>query len=912
MRRALPTLAFAAIALACTERPLLVTDDTAITLRDHADLLVSDDDGSVLPLHLGPGDEAPLTLCLAPPASVDTSEWRARLHLDGKPAPAEFAAPTTRLGATLCFTTHSLQWDQEGRTALCAELEDRYDGTRQRLPCQALIHRHQDPTRSALTDAFTAALASASERADVATVAQLRELQQRARAYPLLHTRIRLVASFFARRSGDPTRRENARRDLAEAPPWLDAPAALAWKAQWRYEHAALALEAPADLQQAWVDLSRAERAYREIAHPKTITAAMKRSEVLTRLGNPTDATHRLDAALRDCATAQCDQRLLPYARNTLAWSLLMQADPDPSTLGRAKEILDDALATQGDDNPLERANILINLSLHAVRAGASPSNHLDEAMTLLDATANGTSGRAGALREWATLVEAAHALRGGDADRVQSLARPLAGTSSQPRVAAWAFSLLGQVARQRNALDEAASAFEAAVILHAQRDASGTTASASAPGQWADDVYRAARVAVERGHPQDAWQLLASLDDVLTSTPCPPTLDQSDQARVTYLLGELATLQAPASGNRRAQQRSTRRVLLDELQQLSRSSCPAVTRASTAEARANLRAFALPDEVLILRRLSDGGVQLYRRTPYVRSTLRIHLTDTEGAMERTVDDSTWRSLTRPLAEALAPHPEDFPAEAPVHIALHGPLQRLPLEALPVTDGSASAWLADTLTVALRPAGTQGVRQRSAPSAQTPLFVVNPSADLRAAATAAPRYRQWFPQALVLSEAAARYQRVTDALPHAAFIHIDAHATYDPAFPSLSQIRLAGERGLLAEDLERADAPYAFVNLSACDSGRWPESAGAGVYGLGGAVARASAAWVIAARAPLADEVAATLNDSFYQQVRDGADPVSAYRTAHAQVRRAHPASRWSPLMLLGGTGGQSDATQTP
>lgn len=906
-------LALAALGVACTDSPTpLLTDDTAITLRDHAELLVSDGGDAVLPLHLGRGDTAPLTLCLAPPASVDTSEWQARLHLDGTPAPPEFSPPTTRLGATLCFTAGALTWDREGRTALCAELEDRYDGTRQRVPCQPLFHRHEDSTRTDLTDAFTAVLSSSRAQADTGTVAQLRELQARARPYPLLRTRLRLVASFFSRRSGDLTLRESARRDLAETPAWLNAPVALAWNAQWRYEHAALALEGPADLQQAWIDLRDAERAYRAIAHPKTITAAMKRSEVLTRLGNAADATHRLDAAIRDCETAQCDQRLLPYARNTLAWSLLMQTDPDASTLARVKEILADALATQGDENPLERANILINLSLHAVRASTPWRPYLDEALALLDATPNGTSGRAGALREWATLVEAVDARQRGDAQRVQTLARPLAGTSPQPRVAAWAFSLLGQVARERDALDEAASAFEAALILHTQRDAGGTTASASAPGRWADDVYRAARVAVERGYPQQAWQLLATLDEALASTPCPPLEDRSDQARVNYLLGELATLQAPASASRRAQQASSRRVLLDELQQLSRSSCPDVAATTTADTTAQLRAFALPDEVIILQRQGDGGVRPYRRTPLERATLRSHLASIEGAMERGVDDTTWRTLTRPLAEALAPNPQDFPADAPLHIALHGPLQRVPLEALPASPAATSPWLADTLTVALRPAGTRRGRRPATDQARRPLFIVNPSADLRAAANAAPRYRQWFPQALVLSEAAARYPQVTEALPHADFIHVDAHATYDPAFPGLSQIRLAGERGLLAEDLERAEAPYAFVNLSACDSGRWPESAGTGVYGLGGAVARASAAWVIAARAPLADAVAATLNDSFYQRLRDGADPVSAYRQAHAQVRRAHPASRWSPLMLLGGAGGQSDAVQTP
>ncbi|MEM9385444.1 MAG: CHAT domain-containing protein [Pseudomonadota bacterium] len=906
MRWALLALVIAALSISCTKGPTaLVGDDTSITLRDHTELLLGED-GAVLPLHIGGDNPPPLTLCLAPPASIDTSQWQIRLHLKGQLAPGEFSPPTTRLGATLCFSADLQPWARERKAALCGELADRYDGRRQRLPCQSVVLRGHDAPRQAVLEALVDVLSTVGDRADPATVARLRELQQRAITYPLLHTRLRLVASFFARRSGDPMLLDCARRDLADAPPWLDAPPALAWKAQWRYESAALALEAPADLQQAWIALRDSERAYRTIAHPKTIAAAMKRSEVLTRLGNATDATHRLDAALRDCATARCDPLLLPYVRNTLAWALLMQADPDTPTLAHAKEILEDALITQGDDAPLERANIIINLALHAVRDGASPTKFLAKAAALLDAAPNARSGRAGALSEWATLVSADYALLRGNTERVQALARPLAGTSRQPRVAAWAFSLLGREARQRGALDEAASAFEAALILHAQRDASGATASASAPGLWADDVYRTARVAVERGRAEDAWQLLASLDDVLISTPCPAVDNGSDQARYTYLLGELAALQAPASGPRRAQQRSARRILLDELLQLSRDRCPSPPAASSLGTAAQLRAFALPDEILLLHRQGDSDVQLYRRTTYARSTLRADLAKLESAMARTVDDRTWRALAKPLAEALAPRAEDFPADIPLHVALHGPLQRVPLEALPTGDSPTSVWVADALTVTLGTGGVRSMEPRLVETTRTPLFVVNPSADLRAAASAAPRYRRWFPSALVLSEQEARYEAVKQALAQAEFIHVDAHAIYDPAFPGLSQIRLAGERGLLAQDLVRADAPYAFVNLSACDSGRWPESAGSGVYGLGGAVARASAAWVIAARAPLADEVAATLNNSFYQRLRDGADPVSAYRFAHAQVRQQHPASRWGPLMLLGGVGGKA------
>ena len=232
---------------------------------------------------------------------------------------------------------------------------------------------------------------------------------------------------------------------------------------------------------------------------------------------------------------------------------------------------------------------------------------------------------------------------------------------------------------------------------------------------------------------------------------------------------------------------------------------------------------------------------------------------------------------------------------------MHGALQEVPLETLPLPRAVRSARrLGDVTVVSYGFSGGRASRDGPAPpiEASARLFLVDPTSDLAAGASLGNFYRRIFPGARLFEGARATVAALRDNLPSARWLHVDAHARYDPAFPELTELVMA-DGPLTARELLAASPSLELANLSACHSGRWPVTAGSGRFGLAGLLASRGAAWVVGTRADLDDGLAGDFNQGFYEALAGGRTVPAAYGAAMARVRERHAISRWASLLLL-------------
>ena len=294
------------------------------------------------------------------------------------------------------------------------------------------------------------------------------------------------------------------------------------------------------------------------------------------------------------------------------------------------------------------------------------------------------------------------------------------------------------------------------------------------------------------------------------------------------------------------------------------------------------LRAFAVEDEVLLLRRDGASRVGLERRTSWPRrarlTALRAMAAELEAGGGDAGAAGRWRSLAvPPLATALLPLAAGRLGPVTT-FALHGSLQLVPLAALPLAsplpDGR--RWLGEVTTVALHTAGGRQAAERG--GGESPLFVVDPSGDLGEAERSLPVYRRLFPGSRVLHGREATREAVLGALAGAAWLHVDAHASYDPVFPEMSRLELAdGELGLM--EWARLPALRALRQPQRLPHGELAGDRGQRPVRSGGAADAAfGVGWVVATRGPVPDAAADRYNQAFYRAVAGGL-PVPA---AHA------------------------------
>ena len=323
----------------------------------------------------------------------------------------------------------------------------------------------------------------------------------------------------------------------------------------------------------------------------------------------------------------------------------------------------------------------------------------------------------------------------------------------------------------------------------------------------------------------------------------------------------------------------------------------------------------------MLLRRDAAGRVGVERRTRWPRRQRLAALHALAAEIEAGRGDAErWRALAAPVAAAVLPlHPESARAGDDLRPA------RLAAARAPGRDAGAAGrpplarrgsppWpcipRADKRRPDKRRADGRGPREPD----RRPLFVVDPAGDLGGAERALPEYRRLFPGGRILQGGEATREAVRGALAGAEWLHVDAHASYDPVFPEMSRLQLAGGELNLME-WSRLPAPRRFANLSGCRTASWPATADSGQYGLGGLLTRLGAGWVVANRGPVPDDAAYRYNQAFYRAIAGGSAVPAAHASGLAVLRPRYPPQVWGAILLLraaGATGGQNPLPPTP
>ncbi len=247
-----------------------------------------------------------------------------------------------------------------------------------------------------------------------------------------------------------------------------------------------------------------------------------------------------------------------------------------------------------------------------------------------------------------------------------------------------------------------------------------------------------------------------------------------------------------------------------------------------------------------------------------------------------------WAESARELCEALVAPAEDLLGTAGLVLAPSGALHALPWAALPRLTGrplavtpSAALWLR-TATPApssddqgkLRDKGkSRGPAERWEGAGAGVVLVAGPGlpgADAEVGTLAAA-----LPGARHLSGDDATAAAVLPVLAGAAVAHIAAHGLFRADNPQLSSLRLA-DGPLTGYDLEGLPSPPRTVVLSACDAGLTGVRSGEEVQGLVAVLLALGTGAVIAAVAPVADDLTAAFALDLHARLADGVPPPSA------------------------------------
>lgn len=894
-------------------------DTLEVFVRGHSEVRL-EADGSLVPIFLGWPDESAFGLCVGPSERVART-WRGTLKVDGRWVTAEVQPASRMAGRIQCFEAPTQLLPASGRpVALCGEVEDEASGDTLRLPCRQVVRVAEDTAFRGPYRRWAEFAAGPQDEALEAWLGRLDEARHEAERVGALclAQREALMAVSFTITAGQ---FGEARRRLAAFPAWLEQPAASRWAGLLALESARLAAEDGRRLEQAWRLLESAERKVEQVAAEDLLNVAREQARILILAGASEEADARLSEALSLCQSLPCGPKALRATRGQLAWLRLLDPDASMEKLAAAGRELELTRPTEPEDDPLEAANTELSLAYGAVRQGHSPDSRLEAARHHLAPLPS--SERRRLLLGWATLIEGLAALESGRPAEAQERCGRLLESGASPQLLSWARSCLGKAQRHLGQAAAARQSFEQALVFHelAIGEPLGQQLELG-PGQRADDFYQAARVAVETGQPEEAWALLDRLDRLSVAErarPCAageirsrPAAPNGIEARQRQLRHDLELLSAPAGRAERLRREPRLRAVKKELQELARRLPPCAGQAglSTSELAWGWRAFALPDEVMVLARPAGGEARLLHRAVVDRRGLKAQIRALEEALDRhQVDDSVWRPLAAPIAAALLPR-AGWAGEGETPVSLYGLLQGVPLAALPLPEGG---WFGDRTTVVNHGAIPSGDVPPAGAEVTERVFVVDPRRNLSAGGELARFYRELFPRALVLEGAAASREALT-ALRSVELLHLDVHGHYDDRFPELSSLELADGSWTGAE-LAELPVPRQLVNLSGCGTGRWRASADSGRYGLAGFLLGRGVPWVVASSSDLGTEPALTFNQEFYRQIARGRSVLESYREAHALTRRSYPASSWGGLMLLRSFfegGGQSSRELTP
>ncbi len=904
------------------------------TVMRHHDEVVSRPSGEVLPMFLGAGSS--MGVCLETNADLDTSQWRGQLTVDGRLA-SDGSPPAARSGRVLCFDGEMPEGlEPSVELDVCLTIEDRFDGRRWPALCQPSLLMLELAEREAIEADKQRLLAEAKALDVWQLVGRLEQLAARAVAagLPMQAARLELIAVYFLRREGGPEAIAKAQQLLSQPMSWQSHPAAGGLSAQIELERAALELAVSADDQaakRAWLHLSQADALFRRSAHRLRLSATIRRTALLARLGFTTEAVEQLQSASQDCATAHCLPAVQKMASSQLAWLVLQDPFARQSQLAAAEADLRALLepSAGASNESLEHANEWLNLAYLQVRQGLDSSAARVVARGLI-AKHKASGRRADELNGWASVLDGLVELTMGQAQAaLEACAAVTSAVDAQ--LAAGAAACEGRALRRLGQLDQAAATLGDALHHHGVATQRPTSSGfAQGPGPRAEAFKHLARVEIERGRPEKAWQLMAELDGLAflerdrqtcrlqATTPEVVERWRAIERESDGILDQLARADPPTSVRRRQQVQAMRRELRARWRTLQRDwpGCELSPGVSTGE---GFRAFTVEDEVILLRRSAAGEVTLEQRTTLSRQRLLEIVDGVSRAMiSRDQADATWRAELAPLAAALVPKAIERWPEVSLY-RLHGALQGVPLAALPLPEGSvggtensgsdgagsdgpgsdrAGRWLVDVTVPALVGVGS---RPLATPAATGPgVFLIDPDGSLPEASTMEPYYRQQFPLARILAGANASRVGVRSALTGSGWLHVDAHGRYEDSFPELSAMVL--HDGQLAwPELAALASPWRFANLSGCQTGSSQWTPDSGRFGLAGLLTQVGVRWVVASRANLLDRFAAEFNRTFYAALADGNTVPEAHGRALRSLARRYPVSVWAAMMIVSG-----------
>ncbi|MEP7111987.1 MAG: CHAT domain-containing protein [Ilumatobacteraceae bacterium] len=249
--------------------------------------------------------------------------------------------------------------------------------------------------------------------------------------------------------------------------------------------------------------------------------------------------------------------------------------------------------------------------------------------------------------------------------------------------------------------------------------------------------------------------------------------------------------------------------------------------------------------------------------------------------------------LVAPVSDLLPTAPA-----APLVIAAHGPLQRVPVHAM--HDGS--RYLVERFTISTTPSVSDFVTRSALKHEGGGRSLVIAASD----ATTPAMEGEAHAVAAHLGDVSlhvgddATSTALMQGAPGAAVLHIACHALFRRDNPMFSSLRLA-DRSIRANQLLDLDLSSALVTLSSCDSARSHGAHGEELVGFTRSVLGAGARTLVASLWPADDGATRHIMDRFYGEL-DGTGPAIALRAAQLEQlgRTPHPYF-WAPFIVIGG-----------
>lgn len=313
-------------------------------------------------------------------------------------------------------------------------------------------------------------------------------------------------------------------------------------------------------------------------------------------------------------------------------------------------------------------------------------------------------------------------------------------------------------------------------------------------------------------------------------------------------------------------------------------------------------------DEGLAVHVLPDGRA-VARRVGLSRRTLERAVRRLRSALLDGAPAARLEELSDPLVRALLPDSlrlDGADDAGRLLLAAHGPLERLPFEAL-VVDGRPLDALATLLVLPELPARRPG----EAPAAPGPWTLAGAPLDTAGRARLARAGEELvvlgalLPGAEVAAGAALTREAVTRALERGRSLHLATHLVRaercrDERF-SDHALELSGGELLCAAELAELDVRSPLVVLAACETAEGRGLDARGTQGVARALLDAGVRDLVVTLWPIRDDVARDFAPLLHRALAAGEAPSRAVRRARrALAARGVPAADWAAFRLLG------------